>query len=185
MLTLEDSVSFISRKSILSAHLGLLILSLLSLVGCSNDGAGGPMTSSLSTPTDASTELDSDSASDSDVEGSYQEKDPIISMTPTSTGVTARLTWDRPPAFNATSYSIYYGKRSPEEPSSEEPSLEEPGLEEPNACSGGESQAVDDPSATITGLEPDTSYFFAIRAFSESGSLCSNEFFAVTPPAQS
>jgi hypothetical protein len=60
-------------------------------------------------------------------------------------------------------------------------------LEEPRFCSDGESQTVQAPSATITGLEPNTPYFFAIRAFNEneSESLCSNEITAVTPPAQS
>lgn len=192
MLTPEDSVSFISRNSIISiAHPALLILSFLLLAGCSNDGAGGPIVSSLSTPTNASTGPDSDPVSDPAVADSDQENDPIITMTSTPTGVTAHLTWDRPPDFNATGYNIYYAKRSAEEPpseeefGSEEPSFEESSSEEPNACSGEESPAVEYPSATITGLEPSTSYFFAIRAFNESGSLCSNEIMAVTPPAQS
>lgn len=191
MVTLDNSFSFISRKSILSVHLGLLILSLLSLAGCSNDGGGGPVISSLSTPTDTSTELDSDQVSDSPAADPDQENDPIITMTSTPTGVTAHVTWDRPPDFNATGYNVYYAKRSPEEPPSEEESssegsgLEESSSEEPNACSGEESPTVEYPSAMITGLEPNTSYFFAIRAFNESGSLCSNEFLAVTPPAQS
>ncbi len=192
MLTPEDSVSFISRNSIISiAHPALVILSFLLLAGCSNEGAGGPMISSLSTPTDASTGPESDSASDSAAVVPDQENDPIITMTSTPTGVTAHVTWDRPPDFNATGYNIYYAKRSPEEPRSEEESgseelgLEESSSEEPNACSGEESPTVEYPYATITGLEPNTSYFFAIRAFNESGSLCSNEFLAVTPPAQS
>ncbi|MBX3330291.1 MAG: fibronectin type III domain-containing protein [Nitrospira sp.] len=189
MLTLEDleySVRFVSRKSNISiTYLTLLVLLLMPLAGCSGEGAGGPIISSLSTPTDASTGLDSDLTSDSEVADSDQEKEPIITMTPTPTGVTAHLTWDHPPDFNATGYRVHYGKRLPEEPSSEEPNLEESSSEKPNACSDGESQAVEDPSATITGLEPNTSYFFVIRAFNESESLCSNEFMAVTPSAQS
>jgi hypothetical protein len=186
MLTLEDSVRFASRKSNISmAHMTLSILLLMPLAGCTGEGAGGPIISSLSSPTDASTVLDSDLASDSEVTDSDQEKEPIITMTPTPTGVTAHLTWDRPPDFNATGYYLYYGKRSPEEPSSEEPNLEESSSEEPNACADREGQAVENPSATITGLEPNTSYFFVIRAFNESESLCSNKIMAVTPSAQS
>jgi hypothetical protein len=109
--------------------------------------------------------------------------------------VTAHVSWDPPSDFKVAGYQIYYGKSSSEnsisegssseESNSEESILEESSSEEPNSCSHGESQAVDTPPATITGLEPNTPYFFAIRAFNESESLCSNEFFAVTPPAQS
>ncbi|MDF0651051.1 MAG: fibronectin type III domain-containing protein [Nitrospira sp.] len=112
--------------------------------------------------------------------------------------------------MNVAGYNIYYRKQPSAEPSSEEsgseesgseesgseesgsekssseePASEESGLEEPSSCSSGESQAVEAPAATITGLEPNTRYAFAIRAFNESESLCSNEITAVTPPAES
>jgi hypothetical protein len=99
--------------------------------------------------------------------------------------------------MNVAGYSVYYRKQplsepsseepASEEPASEEPASEEPGSEEPSSCSSGESQAVAAPAATITGLEPNTRYLFAIRAFNgnESESLCSNEIAAVTPSAQS
>ena len=111
-------------------------------------------------------------------------------MTQTPTGVTAHLTWDPPPDFEVAGYYIYYGKRSPEEPHSEESSSQETSSEESNSeeltsCSRGERQAVEAPPATITGLEPNTQYLFAISAFNESESLCSNEITAVTPSAQS
>jgi hypothetical protein len=111
-------------------------------------------------------------------------------MTPTSDGVTAHVTWDHPAGINVTGYSIYYGKRSSDEPSSNESDSEESdsqklGSEEPNACSRGESQAVEASPATITGLEPDTPYFFAIRAFNDSESICSNEITVMTPSVQS
>lgn len=164
----------------------LAILLLMPLAGCSNDGAGGPIISSLSTPTDPAAELDSDQAPNSEVEDLGGEEDPMITMTPTAGGVTAHLTWDRPSNFQVTGYSIHYGKRSSEEPSSEElgseeSSLEESGAEEPSSCSQGESHAVEASPATIMGLEPNTRYFFAIRAISESGSICSNEITVVTP----
>lgn len=191
MTLLETLACFASRKSNISmAHLILVIFPLMPLAGCSNDGAGGPVISSLSTPSDTTTGVDSPPALDSegaDSEGvSFDgEEDPIITMTPTSTGVTAHLTWDRPSNFEAVGYYIYYGKRSPEEPRSEESVTEESSSEEPSSCSQGESQAVEAPPATITGLEPNTSYFFVIRALNESESLCSNEITAVTPSAQS
>lgn len=193
MLTLEDSVRVVSWKSNISmAHLILVIPFLVSLAGCTNDGAGGPTISSLSTPADATEELDSDQASNSAVadSGGEGEEDPTITMTPTSAGVTAHLTWDRPSEFKATGYYIYYGKRSPEElrpeeSNAEEARVEDSSPEEPSSCSSGESQAVEAPPATIIGLEPNTRYFFAIRAFNESESLCSNEITAVTPPVES
>jgi hypothetical protein len=190
MLTLEDSVRFASRKSNISmAHLTLSVLLLMPLAGCTGEGAGGPVISSLSTPTDASAGSDSDQTSNSDnSEPAHHDgdEDPIIAMTPTPTGVTAHLTWDPPPDFNVAGYYIYHGKRLSEEPRSETNS-EESNSEETSSCSRGEKHAVDAPPATITGLEPNTLYFFAIRAFNEneSESLCSNEIMVVTPSAQS
>jgi hypothetical protein len=194
MLIFKFLISLVSRESITSmAYVALLILPLISLAGCTGEGAGGPIISSLSTPTDATEEVNSDQAPDSE-EANHGggEEDPIITMTSTPTGVTAHVTWDRPSDIDVAGYSVYYGKHSEETPSSEESSsenssAEESGSEEPDSCSRGESQAVESPSATITGLEPNTPYFFAIRAFNEneSESLCSNEIIAVTPPTQS
>ena len=192
-MTLETLVSFFSRKSIIStAYSALLILPFIALAGCTNDGAGGPTISSLSTPTDTSAGVDSDQAPHSEATDSDGEPDPMITMTPTPTGVTAQLTWVHPPDMNVAGYKIYYRKQPAAEPSSEvssseEPASDESGSEEPSSCSSGESQAVPAPAATITGLEPSTQYLFAIRAFNEneSESLCSNEIMAVTPSAQS
>jgi fibronectin type III domain protein len=193
MSTVRTSAGIPFRKSSFSmSHLIFVIPLFIPLAGCSNDGAGGPVISTLSTPTDAAAGLDSDQSSNSEPAHHDGDEDPIITMTPTPMGVTAHLTWDPPPDFNVAGYYIYYGKRSPEEPRSEEVSLqetspEESDSEEPGSCSHGEKQAVDAPPATITGLEPNTQYFFAIRAFKEkeSESFCSNEILAVTPPAQS
>ena len=196
MLSRKTFVSFASRKSIIAIpHLAFLILPLVLLAGCTNDGAGGPIVSSLSTPTDEPARLDSDQGFSSQATDSGHEEDPKITMTLTSTGVTAHVTWDRPSDFNVDGYSIHYGKRSSaesasqesnsEEVDSEEPGQQESNPEEPNSCSQGESLAVEDSSATITGLEPNTQYFFAIRAFNKTDSVCSTEITAVTPSAQS
>lgn len=179
MLRVEAVVSFVSRKSISSmAYLILLIFPLIPLAGCSGEGAGGPIISSLSAPTDTTTELDSDLAQDSKQVDSDSggEEDFIITMTATPTGVTTQLTWDYPSDANVTRYYIYYRKQ---------PSPEAQGSEEPSSCSYEDRQAVEAPPATITGLEPNTPYFFAISASNESESLCSNEIMAITPPVQS
>ncbi len=178
MSMLENSVRAVSLRSNISmTHLILVIFLLMPLAGCTGDGAGGPITSNLSSLTDASTNSDG-------------EEDPMITMTSTPTGVTAHVTWVPPPGMNVAGYNIYYRRQLSAEPNSEESSSEEPaseasGSEEPSSCSSGESQAVKAPAATITGLQPNTRYAFAIRAFNESESLCSNEITAVTPSVES
>ncbi|NJN69383.1 MAG: fibronectin type III domain-containing protein [Nitrospira sp.] len=95
-------------------------------------------------------------------------------MTSTPTGVTAQLTWDASTDPNVSGYYIYYGRESSGEFGS---------------CSYETSQAVEAPPATITELDPNTPYFFAISAYSgedaEAQSPCSSEMLVVTPPAQS
>lgn len=104
------------------------------------------------------------------------EEDPTISVTSTRNGATAQLTWEAYPDSNVAGYSVHYGKQSSGEPGS---------------CSYEDSQSFEAPPAVITGLEPNTPYFFAISAYggemgeSESSSSCSNEVLVVTPPAQS
>jgi hypothetical protein len=194
MLIFKFLIGLASRESITSmAYVAFLISPLISLAGCSGEGAGGPVISSLSTPTEATEEANSDQVSDSEeADHDGGGEDPTITMTATPTGVTAHLTWDRPPDIDVAGYHVYYGKRSKEQLRSEEARSEEAGsevsgVEEPPSCSSGEKQSVGAPPATITDLEPNTEYFFAILAFNEneSGSLCSNEIVMVTPPAQS
>lgn len=198
MLTRKNLAGSVAWKSnVPMTYLAFFILSLLPLAGCTNEGAGGQVISSLYTPIDATAGLDSDQASDSEIEDPAGEEDPVITMTSTPTGVTANLTWDPPPSFKVTGYQIYYEKHSSENQGSEESIEEKLDRSEGSAraedstsdkaslCSYGESQTVEVPSATIVGLDPGTPYVFAIRAFNESESLCSNEIPAVTPPAQS
>ncbi|OQW37427.1 MAG: hypothetical protein A4E19_13560 [Nitrospira sp. SG-bin1] len=193
MLTLESLVRHVSQKSITSmAYRALLILPIISLTGCTGEGAGGPVISSLSAPTDTTVGLESDQGGNAETAhsvGEDGEEDPVIAMISTNAGITAHVTWDPPSDIRVAGYSIHYGKRTSGEASSEELDLEESGSEVSsegsNACTRGESQAVDVPSITITGLEPNTRYFFAIRAFNDSESICSNEITAMTPSTQS
>lgn len=180
---------------------------VLPLVGCEAGGDGSPAISSLTTPTDAteneSSDVDSDSREAESVEQEDSmplpptdataglasdeadfispsletddlpappEEDPMIAMTPTETGVTARLTWDHSADTDVTGYYVYYGKQPSGEPGSCTPYEE--------------SHAVEAPPATITGLEPNTPYFFAISSFNESESPCSAEIMVVTPPVK-
>ena len=42
--------------------------------------------------------------------------------------------------------------------------------------------SVDSPSATITDLDPNTLYYFAVSAYNGLESACSNEVSTLTPP---
>ena len=183
---------------------GLLFLTAITLplAGCGADGEGGPMISSLSPTADSTenapantdarsmeteltgeegsmtsrpvmdemSELPADLLPDSTEPDSSSEEDPTIAMTPTTTGVTATLTWDPSSDADVTGYHVYYGKQ----PSGS-----------PGSCNVyEESRTVEAPPATITGLDPNTPYFFAISAFNESESLCSIEIMVVTPPVK-
>lgn len=194
MLTPKLVVGFARRKSIISMVCGtLLVLPLIILNGCTGEGAEAPVVSSLSSSTDATSESSSDPAATGEAADLSGEEDPKITMTSTSRGVTAHVSWDRPTEFNVARYTVYYGKRESKAPRSEELTSEEesssgeptPENAESSVCSSGESQTVADSPATITGLEPNTQYFFAIRAFNDSESVCSNEIMAITPSIDS
>ena len=190
MLLFETLIGSVSRKSILSfAYPAIVILLLIPLTGCADEQAGGPVTSNLSTPANATGAAESDEASHSAV-ADVGGEDPVITMTSTPSGVTANVSWDHPPDFDVAGYTLYYAKRSEDsastEATSEEFNPEESSSAEPSSCAQGESKTIEAPSATITGLQPNTVYFFAIRAITknESESLCSNEIMVVTPPAE-
>lgn len=177
--------------TIVLAHLIVLSTIVLPLAGCSQDGQGGPSLSSLSTPTDTHQSEDTQSKPNpTETVANEQENSEMALISaeeeslpnefaeadlepPPPTGATAQVKWDASSDPNVQGYFIHYGKRSSGEYGS---------------CSYEESQRVGAPPATITGLEPNTAYFFAISAFgeseSESETPCSNEIIVVTSAAQ-
>lgn len=168
MLMRESFIRVLPNSFRLSMSYFLFIIPLfLGITGCAGEGAGDPSTTSGLASTEGG------------------DQDPVITMTPAGTGVTAQLTWDPPPHFDATGYTVYYGKRSAEEDRSEESGVEEPSTKQTSSCALDETQTVNGPQATITGLKGNTEYVFSIRALNETESLCSNEITAVTPPIQS
>lgn len=201
---LRHALSTIPVKNFIIELIPLIVLStiVLPLAGCSDNGQGGPSISSLSTPTDNQQSENTEADTTSTETAANEQNDPTISEAPTEiepfpsevaeadpeplvagpegeavpftpTDATARLTWAVNPDPTVIGYHVYYGKESSGEPGS---------------CSYETSQSVEAPPAIITGLEPNTPYFFAISAFGgeegEAESPCSNEVLMISSPAQ-
>lgn len=180
-------------------------------LGCGGGGESSPIASNLSTTPSAdtastSTELDSrssdaapppgelhtgDAEAPEDAlalnpdasltDGSHEEPPadslppqaptgtPVVALNSTPTGATAEVTWQPSADSNLNGYYIYYGRQS---------------SGEPGVCSYEASYSTDSPSVTITELEPNTPYFFAVSSYSSFESPCSNEIAVITPPAR-
>ena len=112
--------------------------------------------------------------------GGETGSDPSVTVTPGSSapgsssggsapvaGATASLAWSPVPDPSVMAYFVHYGRQSPGQPGS---------------CAYEQSQYVGSPSATITGLEPNTLYYFTVSAYNGLESACSSEVSTVTPP---
>ena len=80
---------------------------------------------------------------------------------------TVALEWQPVEDPSVMGYFVHYGRQSPNQPGS---------------CAYEHSISVDSPSATITDLDPDTHYYFAVSAYNGLESACSNEVSIVTSP---
>ncbi|NOT97333.1 MAG: fibronectin type III domain-containing protein [Nitrospira sp.] len=111
--------------------------------------------------------------------GGETGSDPSVTVTPGSStpgsssggsapvaGATASLAWSPVPDPSVMAYFVHYGRQSPGQPGS---------------CAYEQSQYVGSPSATITGLEPNTLYYFTVSAYNGLESACSSEVSTVTP----
>ena len=87
------------------------------------------------------------------------------SGTPT---VSVSLAWDAVPNQSVTGYFVYYGTHSPNSSGS---------------CAYAQSTFTTSTVATVDGLPPNTSYFFAVSAYNGLQSLCSAEVSTITQPA--
>jgi Fibronectin type III domain len=92
-------------------------------------------------------------------------EDPFVSVAPGSTGATATLQWNPVQDSSVSSYFVHYGRQSPNRSGS---------------CAYENSKSVDSSSATITNLDPDATYYFAVSAYNGLESPCSNEVSAQT-----
>ena len=81
-------------------------------------------------------------------------------------GLSASLAWD--PVAGVFGYVIHYGPESPGSPGS---------------CTYAESVFSSTPSATVTGLAANTTYFFSVSAFNGIESPCSVELTTITGSA--
>ena len=83
-------------------------------------------------------------------------------------GVTASLAWQPVQDSSVYAYFVHYGRQSPGKSGS---------------CAYESSMYVDSPSATVTNLDPDTRYYFAVSAYNDLESACSSEVSTITPSA--
>jgi hypothetical protein len=90
------------------------------------------------------------------------ENGPIIG----SLGASVSLAWNPVPNPTVTGYILYYGQQSPNSSRS---------------CAYEQSVFISSPSVTVTGLAPNTTYFFAVSAYNGHHSPCSEEVSTVTP----
>jgi len=78
------------------------------------------------------------------------------------------LAWDPVSDPSVYAYFVHYGKQS---------------AGQSGSCNYTASTFVGSPSATVTGLDPNTPYFFAVSSYNGLESTCSNEVSTVTQPA--
>lgn len=101
--------------------------------------------------------------------GSGGEQEPTISTISTPTGATATLAWDpvqpEPGEPTILGYYIHYGRQSSDQPGS---------------CSYENSIFVMTTNGTVTELDNDSRYYFAVSAYNGVRGTCSNEVFADT-----
>ena len=84
-----------------------------------------------------------------------------------SASATASLTWDPVTDPSVSAYFVHYGQQSPSQAGS---------------CTYEHSMIVDSSAATVTDLDPNTLYYFAVSAYNGLESACSNEVSLLTAP---
>jgi hypothetical protein len=92
--------------------------------------------------------------------GSGEQGDPTITTTATPTGTTASLIWDPVNDPSILGYYIHYGKQS---------------RGQNGSCAYEDAKFVATPSGTVTGLDTNSRYYFAVSAYNGVEGSCSNE----------
>ncbi|MEQ1793894.1 MAG: fibronectin type III domain-containing protein [Nitrospira sp.] len=102
-------------------------------------------------------------------DGGSSDGAPSVSSSPGSTGAIATLAWDPVQDPSIFGYYVHYGRIS---------------SGQPGTCAYEDAQFVSSPHVTITNLEHNTQYYFAVSAYNGMESACSNEVSTLTPPSQ-
>ncbi|MCP9454575.1 MAG: fibronectin type III domain-containing protein [Nitrospira sp.] len=84
----------------------------------------------------------------------------LMTSSLSATGAAVTLAWDPVADPTVIGYYIHYGKQSPNQVGS---------------CTYEESQFVATPQGTVTDLDPNSTYYFAVSAYNGIHSPCSNE----------
>ena len=100
--------------------------------------------------------------------GGETGSDPSVTVTPSSGGATASLLWNPVEDPSVSAYFVHYGRHSSGQAGS---------------YAYDSSMYAASPSATVTDLDPNTVYYFAVSAYNGLESACSNEVSTQTPPA--
>ena len=87
---------------------------------------------------------------------------------PAHASISVTLAWDPTPDSSVHAHFVHYGKTSSGQSGS---------------CNYPHSKHVTSNSVTITGLEPDTRYYFAVSAYNGLHSPCSDEVSTITASA--
>lgn len=98
--------------------------------------------------------------------GSGGDGAPTISSSASPTGAMATLAWDSVQNPSVSGYYVHYGRTS---------------TSQSGTCSYEDAKFVSSPNATITNLDHNTRYYFAVSAYNGLESACSNEVSTVTP----
>ena len=101
--------------------------------------------------------------------GGGSEQAPAVSSSTGQAGAVATLAWEPIQDPSIYGYYVHYGRSSSGQSGS---------------CAYEDHQFVSSPNATITNLDPDTRYYFAVSAYNGLESSCSNEVSTVTPGSQ-
>lgn len=101
--------------------------------------------------------------------GGGENGTPSVSTSTGQTGAMATLTWNPVQDTSISGYYVHFGKTS---------------TGRSGSCSYEDQQFVSSPTATITNLDHNTRYYFAVSAYNGLESNCSNEVSTVTPASQ-
>ncbi|WP_455388622.1 fibronectin type III domain-containing protein [Petrachloros mirabilis] len=136
---------------------GLAIIAFSALTGCGPGGNSGDGPIVTTTPNSGNGGSSGGGGGTSSGSGG--------SPPPATSGVSASLAWDPVPDSSVIGYFVHYGTQSSNFAGS---------------CAYAQSTFSSSPSATVTGLAPNTTYYFAVSAYNGLESACSSEVAAVT-----